>query len=127
LTDWNGEEITPENMDRMSADMNAEWHEYLKHKGEKASWMIDENSTYGEVLEFHAVTVPFKYQQLIEIEEQAADRCRELARTMKDPKDRERWLLSADRAEAHENEMRLRLNGVRKGAEAARKEIDKLT
>lgn len=114
-------------MDLIKADMDAEWQEYLKHKDQEPSWMIDENSTYGEVLEFHAVTVPFKYKQLIELEEGAAARCRELARIMKDPKDREEWLESADRAEAHANEMRLKLEGVRKVADRARREIDELT
>lgn len=127
MTDWKGEKITPENMDRIKADMDEEWREFLKHRDEKPSWMIDENSSYGEVLEFHAVTVPFKYRQLIEIEEGAAVHCREIARILKDPKEQERWLKSADRAEAHANEMRLKLESVRKVADKAMKEIDELT
>ena len=96
MTEWKGEEITPENMDRISAEMDAEYQEYLKNKDKKPNWMIDENSTYGEVLEFHAVTIPFKYDQLIEIEENSAKRCREFAKGLKNPKDRDRWLKSAD-------------------------------
>lgn len=118
----------PENMDRISKEMNAEWQEYLKNKaaGKKPSWMIDDNSTYGEVLEFHAVTIPFKYQQLIEIEENAAKRIRDFAKILEDPKKREHWLKRADEAEAHANEMRLKQAGVRKNAARAREELEGL-
>lgn len=126
MADWKGEEITTENMDRIAADMEAEW-EVLKEKlKKKPDWMIDENSTYGEVLEFHAVTAPFKYQQLIEVEERQAASCREMARMVKDSMNKERWLRKADEAESHAAEMRLKLSAVRKTAQVARKELEDL-
>lgn len=128
MTEWKVEEITPENMDRIAADIDAEYQKYLKEKaeGKKPAWMIDENSTYGEILEFHAVTIPFKYQQLIEIAENQAKRLRDFAEIPKDPKEREHWLKRADEAEAHANEMRLKQSGVRKNAARAREELEGL-
>jgi hypothetical protein len=126
MTSWKGEEITPENMDRIADDIEKEWQIIKEKMKEKPSWMIDENSTYGEVLEFHAVTIPFKYEQLIEIEENAANRLSELAKSFKNPKDRGYWLKSADQHRRHANEMRLKLGMFRKNAERARKELEGL-
>lgn len=126
LEDLGKRKVTPENMDEIAAEQDAIWKELQRKMKEKPDWMIDENSTYGEVLEFQAVTIPFKYQQLIEIEENAANRLSEFAKILKDPKEREQWLKSADGHRRHANEMRLKLNGARKAAEVAKRELDDL-
>ncbi len=123
MADW---KITTENMDRIAADMEAGWEMFEEKLKKKPDWMIDGNSTYGEVLEFHAVTLPFKYQQLIEVEERRAASCRDIARMMEDSMEREWWLRRADEAESHAAEMRLKLSAVRKTARVAKKELEDL-
>lgn len=110
------------------AEMSAEeWAKIQEDMKKKPSWMIDENSTLGERLEFHAVTVPFKWQQIIEIEEQTAQRLSEFAKIFDDrQEDKEFWLKRADESRRHAEEMRLKWGMVRASAESAKKEIDRL-
>jgi hypothetical protein len=119
-------EITPEMLVQKEKELSEEWERIKKTLKEKPSWMIDENSTLGEVLEFHAVTMPFKWQQLIEIGEKTAQDLCEFAKIFDDrPKEKECWLKLADGSRRHAEEMRQKTWQIR-AAEAAQKELDSL-
>lgn len=120
--------ITPDNLAQREKEVFEEWGRIQESLKKKPSWMIDENSTFGEVLEFHAITMPFKWRQIIEIEEQTAQRLSEFAKIFHDrPKEKAKWLKHAETSRRHAEEMRQKTWMIRRTAEIAQKEIDELT
>jgi hypothetical protein len=119
-------EPTPEEIAALEKQTKAAYEEYLKNKDKKPDWMIDENSTMGEVLEFQAVTMPFKIQQMIDICDSQANSLSDFAENLDDPQDREYWLEHAEQLRQHAEKMRLQKGMYRKVSEDAKKELDEL-
>jgi hypothetical protein len=120
-------EPTPEELAALEAKVRAANAEIMQKLRKKPAWMIGETSTYGEVLEFEAYTMPLKHRQMIDVCERAAESLSELAQMYDDnPKERERWLGRADEYRRRVEEMRRQSWTYRVISEGAKKEISEL-
>lgn len=101
------------------------WQEYLKHKDEKPAWMPGPEASEKEWLEYQAYTIPFKYQQMIEILEQQANSLSDFAYNVydDDPKNRQKWLKDAEGFRQQAQEMREKWWIYRAAADQAKKEL----
>lgn len=122
------DDITPEGLAELEKKAKAADIEIEKLLKKKPAWMIDEHSSVGEILEFEAVTMPFKWQQMIEISEKLANDTFELAKIFgHDPEKKERYLKHAEDWRKRAADMRERNWLIRAGAEEAAGELEGLT
>jgi hypothetical protein len=88
--------------------------------------MIDDKSIHGEVLEFTAVTIPFKWHQMIDIDEQTAKSMDEFVEMFTDPADRKQCLEKADIFRKEREQIWWKWPMIRLAAQSAQREIDEL-
>jgi hypothetical protein len=122
---------TPEeiaDLEKRAKEADKVWQEYLKTKDNKPDWMIDENSSHKEVLEYRAYTMPFKLQQMIDILEEQGNSLSDFAYNVydDDPKERERWLKMAEDARQQAHDLRQKKWIYRQIADDAKKELREL-
>ena len=121
---------TPEELvelEKKAIEAEKVWHEYLQTKDKKPDWMIDKNSSLGEVLEFTAYTLPFKHQQIIEMYEAHAKSLSDLAEIFDDqPEEKEKWLNIAEDCRKKAEEMRQKNWMYRLVSENAIEELDEV-
>src|SRR2546423_949998 len=93
-------------------------------KSYRPPWRPNEKSTHGEWLEYRAITMPFKWQQVIEINEDMAEKMDWAAKFARSLEDRKRWLMQADAYRKAANKMRQGNAIIRADAAKALKELD---
>ena len=98
----------------------------LFEKMRNPSWMPNEKSSHGEWLEFRAITMPFKWQQMIDIYEKMVSDNAFIAKVSKGPAERKEWLKKVDACRKTLEQMRQQWPMIRLNAEMAQQELDEL-